>query len=114
MAKTMQVDARGALKLCRKYGDALICARYRLSPDGKRRMTTVELAVEVVAVQKKSNPPVWVKIYASESTLAARATAKGAWFNPKTRLWRMRQNDAYALGLAKRVARATESEVGNS
>jgi hypothetical protein len=110
VGKTMQADSRGAIKLTRKFGETLICVRYRISPDGMQRMTTVELEVERVAVQRKSNPLVAVKIYASEAKLVALAKAKGAWFNVKTRLWRMHQNDAYALGLAKRIARAAKQE----
>ena len=106
----MQPDARGAMKLARKYGQTLLCVRYRLSPDGKQRMTTVELEFERVPVQKKVNPAVSVKIYASEKELAAKAKAKGAWFNGETRLWQMRQNDARALGLSERVARAENQE----
>ena len=105
VSKTMQIHARGAIKLARKFGDALVCVRYRLSPDGAERMTTVELVVDRDTVQSKANPPVAVKIYPSESKLRAQAQAKGAWFNPQTRLWQMRQNDAHALGLAKRIAR---------
>ncbi|MBX3607852.1 MAG: hypothetical protein KF788_21445 [Piscinibacter sp.] len=105
VSKTMQTDTRGAIKLSRKFGDALICVRYRLSPDGSERLTTVELLVDRAAVQSRANPPVAVKIYASEGKLRAQAKAKGAWFNPETRLWRMRQNDAHALGLAGRIAK---------
>ena len=110
VAKTMQADARGAMKLGRKFGDTLICVRYRLSPDGSQRVTTVELQVDRVAVQKKANPAVSVKIYASETHLVAKAKAKGAWFNAKTRLWRMHQNDVYALGLTGRVAKAQNQD----
>jgi hypothetical protein len=105
VGKTMQVDTPGAVKLTRKYGDALVCVRYRVSPDGSERITTIELEVERVPVQRKANPVVAVKIYASETRLTSMAKAKGARFNGKTRLWRMHQNDALALGLGKRIAR---------
>jgi hypothetical protein len=106
VGKTMQADARGAIKLSRKFGNTLICVRYRLSPDRKQRLTTVELEVERVAVRKKANPLVAVKIYESERNLIAAATAKGAWFNADTRLWWMNQNAAHALRLGNRIARA--------
>jgi hypothetical protein len=106
----MQADARGAIKLTRKYGAALICVRYRLSPDGTERITTIELEVERVEVQRRSNPLVSVKIYASEIQLTAMAKAKGARFNGKTRLWRMHQNDALVLGLKQRIARDDEQK----
>jgi hypothetical protein len=104
VGKTMQVDTPGALKLTRKYGDALICVRYRMSPDGSERITTIELEVDRVIVQRKANPVVSVKIYASESKLTAMAKAKGARFNAKTRLWRMHKNDALSIGLGQRIA----------
>ena len=106
VAKTMQVDTPGAVKLTRKYGDALVCVRYRLSPDGAERITTIELELERVAVQRKANPFVAVKIYPSETRLTTLAKAKGASFNGTTRLWRMRQNDAQSLGLRDRITRA--------
>jgi hypothetical protein len=80
----MQVDTPGAVKLTRKYGDALVCVRYRISPDGAERITAVELEVDRVAVQRKANPVVAVKIYPSERKLTALAKAKGARFNGKT------------------------------
>ena len=110
VGKTMQVDTPGAVKLTRKYADALVCVRYRLSPDGSERITTIELEVERVAVQRKANPIVAVKIYPSETRLTAMAKAKGARFNGKTRLWRMHRNDAHALGLGARIAKAVEQE----
>ena len=110
VSKTMQVDARGAIKLARKHGETLICVHYRLSPVGNQRVTTVELEVDRVEVQRKDNPPVSAKIYPSEKQLIAKAKAKGAWFNAKTRLWQMHQNDAYALGLTNRIARAENQE----
>ena len=110
VGKTMQVDTPGAIKLTRKYGDALVCVRYRVSPDGSERITTVELEVDRAPVERKANPVVAVKIYPSETKLTAMAKAKGARFNGKTRLWRMHQNDAHALGLGKRIARPLEQK----
>ena len=110
VGKTMQVDTPGAVKLTRKYGDALVCVRYRVSPDGAERITTIELEVDRATIQHKANPLVAVKIYASEVEITAMAKAKGARFNGKTRLWRMHQNDSHALGLGKRIARDLEQK----
>ena len=63
VAKTMQVDTPGAVKLTRKYGDQLVCVRYRVSPDGAERITTIELEVDRVAVQRKTNPLVSVMFF---------------------------------------------------
>lgn len=105
VAKTMQVDTPGAIKLSHLHGNRLVCVRYRISPNGRERITTIELVVDRVPVRQKSNPLVTVKIYASERNLIAQAKAKGARFNARTRLWRMLQNDAYTLGLRDRIAK---------
>jgi len=110
VGKTMQVDTPGAVKLTRKYGDALVCVRYRISPDGSERVTTIELEVDRVTIQRKANPVVAVKIYPTERELTALAKAKGARFNGKTRLWRMHRNDAYALGLGERIAKPIDQK----
>lgn len=104
VVKTMQPGAKGAIKLSRRYGEALVCVRYRLSPDGAQRMTTVEVVVGRDLVQSLRNPPVAVKIYASEAKLQALAKVRGGWYDSTTRLWRMRLNDARALGLGRRIA----------
>ena len=108
VAKTMRPDERGAIKLARKFGQELVCVRYRLSADGAQRITTVELEIERVPIQKRDHPEVSVKIYASEVELREKAKAKGARYNAKTRLWRMQTNDATALGLGARLARLVD------
>lgn len=110
VGKTMQVDTPGAVKLTRKYGDLLVCVRYRVSPDGSQRITTIELEVDRVDIQRRSNPIVTVKIYPSETKLTTMAKAKGARFNAKTRLWRMHRNDAHALGLNDRIAKPLDQK----
>lgn len=100
----MQPGGKGAIKWQRHYGETLVCVRYRLSPDGAQRMTTVELVVDTASVQSRQNPPVAVKIYASEAKLRSLAMAKGARYDSTIRMWRMRLNDARALGLTKRIA----------
>jgi hypothetical protein len=104
VSKTMQADGKGAAKLTKIYGDSLVCVRYRLSPDGKQRITTVELIVDQSPVQNKANPTVFVKIYPSETELITLAKAKGARYNAKTRLWRMTTNDAISMNIKERIA----------
>ena len=43
----------GTLKLSRKYGDTLICVRYRVDAEGLHRYTTVELVVDRVPIVKR-------------------------------------------------------------
>jgi hypothetical protein len=43
---TLQPHQRGAKQLLAKYGDRLVCVRYRYDFEQKRRLKTVELIVE--------------------------------------------------------------------
>ena len=108
VSKTIQADGKGAIKISRKYGDSLVCVRYHVSPDGNERITTVELELERSQIQKKLNPTVTVKIYASESALIGIAKMKGARYNAKTRLWRISKNDAQAMGITDRIAKVLD------
>ena len=104
VSKTIQADGKGAARHARRYGDSLVCVRYRLSPDGHERLTTVELVVDRSPVQKRTDPVVFVKIYASERALVNAAKHKGAMYNAKSRLWRMNRSEAMAMGLKDRIA----------
>lgn len=44
----------GALKLARRFGDLLVCVRYRHDPDRQVRYTTVELVVDSVTVRRRT------------------------------------------------------------
>jgi hypothetical protein len=105
VGKTIQVDMPGAVKLTRKYGDQLVCVRYRVSPDGRERITTIELEIERTAVQRKANPIVLVRIDQLDTSLVQKAQAKGARYDPAQRAWRLPRNAAHALGLSKRIVR---------
>lgn len=43
---TLRPGQRGTRKLVDRFGEKLICARYRYDPAGRRRVTTVELIVD--------------------------------------------------------------------
>ncbi len=53
--KKLGPEHAGAIKLARRYGDALVCVRYRRNANGSHRHTTVELVVDCVAVEPKSS-----------------------------------------------------------
>ena len=73
----------GALKLSRKYGDALVYVRYRLDADGLHRYTTVELIVDRVPIVKRVDRIVGVCILYEETTIQLAVRASGAaWDKP--------------------------------
>lgn len=93
----------GALKLARKYGDALVCVRYRLDADGSHRFTTVELIVDRAEVIKRPDRIVGVRIAYEEGSLQSAVKASGAKWDRPSKLWRLPYRVAMGLGLAERI-----------
>ena len=73
--------APGAIKLARRYGDALVCVRYRHNPQGTHRYTTVELVVDAAPVAHRVPPDssiVLVRLDFDDYRGRRRALAQGA------------------------------------
>ena len=105
VAKTLQPLQPGTLKLLARYGESLVCVRYREDPERSTRLTTVELVIETRATRGRGRDKQWVelKIEWRESTLRQRAKALGAVLDPETALWRMPYRAARILGLTDRI-----------
>ena len=105
VVKTLRPQQPGTLKLLRRYGEALICVRYRHDASGKRRYTTVELIVDEAPVQRRISERtiVAVRIAWGEATLATRAKKLGARWDQPSRLWKMSMRTARALGVTDRI-----------
>jgi hypothetical protein len=104
VAKKIKPSQRGALKLARVHGQELLCVRYRENPEGTERLTTVELVVERVMIQKRADPFVAFKIKQEEVELQKLAQSKGAKYNGTTFMWKLRRSEVVRMGLKKRIA----------
>lgn len=100
----------GTPKLLARYGERLVCVRYRY--DGKRgqRHKTVELIVETVAwnarqrtARREPHDMVAVRIEYSETVLRERIKTAGGIWRPKQRLWEVDWKTVRELGLQARV-----------
>jgi hypothetical protein len=105
IVKKMSPMQAGAKKLARRYGDTLVCVRYRHDAEGATRYTTVELIVERVAVQKRAatDTLVGVKLEFNDKTLRAVVQASGAEWDAKAKLWRMPRSVAKRLSLLAQI-----------
>lgn len=84
---------KGTKRLMEKYGDSLICVRYRYDERRGLRLKTVEIVVD----EKTHNPlarlrdgdivPVIVSF--TEKALRQRLKAAGGRWDPKEKLWRV-------------------------
>jgi hypothetical protein len=105
VSKTMRPNDRGAVKLTRLYGEELLCVRYRTNRGADERITTVELIVDRVAVQKRSGDDlVAFKIKGNEFELQRWARSRGATYDRHTRMWRLQRRMIIEMGLQHRIA----------
>jgi len=110
---TLKPGQKGTKRLVDKYGERLLCVRYRYDEASSKRYTTVELieqegewAVDTPAVHKEPLLPdrrLGVRLEFSESDLRQQVKARGAIWRPRQKLWEMRYEDIVALGLESRV-----------
>jgi hypothetical protein len=101
---------RGAKHWVVKYGDKLICVRYRYDVQRHKRYTTVEL---IVAEGPWTPPPpapdtiVGVRVAWGEAALARQLKAAGGQWNRQRKVWEARYDQVAALGLVDRIVTTT-------
>lgn len=95
--------SRGACKLARRYGDALVCVRHRVDAAARLRYTTVELLVEVTPIQARSERLVGLRVGARERDVQAMLRAAGGHWDAAARVWRLPRRVAGVLKLADRI-----------
>jgi len=104
--KTLHPGDMGTKQLLEKYGEQLVCVRYRIDKYNKKRFTTVELIVdEKPYISLKPDMHVWVKIDFNEADLRQQAKALGAKWLKDKKVWQMRYEIAQKLRLKKRIIR---------
>ena len=107
VVKRFSASQPGALKLARRFGDALVCVRYRHDPQGRHRYTTVELVVDEAPVAQREDPNaiVMVCLAFDEIELRQLVLAHGARWDARQRLWSMPRRTAKKLKLLARVVK---------
>lgn len=90
-----------------RYGERLVCVRYRYDEGNGRRLKTVKLIVAATpwrpAPRRRDEEIVAVPIAYAEAELRERARRLGAIWRPAQRLCEMTWLDAKRLGVAARV-----------
>ena len=107
--KKLKPGQPGTKKLVEEYGSRLLCVRYRCDPETQTIVKTIEL---IVAESDYSPRPrrirddqmVGVRIGYKESGLQRQVKSAGAGWNPNSRLWELRYDQAVKLGLEERIA----------
>ena len=103
VSKKLQPGQPGTLKLARRFGNALVCVRYRLDADAQRRYTTVELIVDQSPMVNRTDRLVGVRVRYAEAELRQVVRDHGAIWDQRAGLWRMPLRIATRLGLRERI-----------
>ncbi len=103
----------GTKKLVEKYGDRLICVRYRYDEERKRRYKTIELVLEDKEWHpKEESPPqahkatemLGIRVDYLEKELQAQVKQAGGIWRPRYKLWELSYVKIVELGLEERIA----------
>jgi hypothetical protein len=99
-------------KFLDRYGEQLICVRYRYDQQQRRRFTTVEIIVE----ESRWSPPekpeiVGLRVEFQETELQRRVKQAGGKWNGAKRVWEIHYDQAVALGLKKRIVKLEVSDI---
>lgn len=98
---TLAPGANGTKRLVERYGERLVCVRYRYDEERGKRVKTAEL------VEEETDWMPWsvclVQIGYEETSLRERVRAAGARWSPEQRLWKMTGAMVRALKLEPRV-----------
>lgn len=103
VTKKLSAETRGALKLAKQFGDALVCVRHRTDDRGEYRYTTVELLVERSKISSRTDKIVKVRIGSDELQLQRVVRAAGGTWDFGARLWRIPRRVAGILKLTGRI-----------
>jgi len=99
--KRLLPGAPGTKRLVERFGDALVCVRYRLDPQLNRRLTTVELLVE--ERPNKQEKTAWIRVAYGETELRQQVKEAGGEWHPEHKLWRLPLKAVRKMKLEMRV-----------
>ena len=107
MYRRIKPDQPGAKKWTRKYGERLVCVRYRYDPEQEIKTKTVELIVEKSSWKPKNKTPphkiVRLRIEYGEKQLGLLVRAAGGRWNKEKKVWEIPCREVKALGLEDRI-----------
>lgn len=104
--KKLQPGQPGTKRLVERYGESLLCVRYRYDPESKKRLKTVELIVEEMPWQparKKIPPTQTVRVWIPHDELELQKqvqAANGKW-NQQQKVWELPYREVLELGLGE-------------
>jgi hypothetical protein len=107
VTKKLAPDQAGAKKLAQRYGENLVCVRYRQDALSGQRYTTVEIVVDEgpIAVDNRLPDTVHLRIAIGEIDLQRQIKQMGGEWDRSHRAWRVAKTAVIQLKLHHRVVR---------
>jgi hypothetical protein len=103
---------KGAKNLLDRYGERLVCIRYRFDERRRKRFTTVEIIVEESGWSPPERPViVGLRVDFQETELQRRVKQAGGKWNSTKRVREIHYDQAVALGLKKRIVKLEVSDI---
>ncbi len=103
----MMPGQNGTKRFVRKYGNRLVCVRYRKDKAAGKRLTTIELIVDEARFFPQSSIAeddyLLVQIGYDETALRHQVKASGGKWQPEEKAWRIHRNAVEQLGLQPRI-----------
>ena len=105
---TLRPHQRGAKRLLARYGDRLVCVRYRYDTEQKKRWKTIELIIEEHDWEPSAAPPAAdqvmdLRVAGGEVDLRRQVKAAGGKWRPQQQVWELRYDQVVTLGLTGRI-----------
>ena len=105
---TLKPGQKGTKKLLKRYGDKLVCVRYRYDREKQKRYKTVELIVEEVEWTEKTalaeaKSKVALRVEWGETELGIKVKKAGGVWDAHKKVWELEYEQVERLGLQDRI-----------
>jgi hypothetical protein len=105
---TLRPGDRGTKKLLERYGDRLLCVRYRYDGGSGRRIKTAEIIVDETEMEPAVAPVPpcgrrFISVGIDEWDIRDRVKRAGGRWHPAERAWSLPYGQIAALGLTDRL-----------
>jgi hypothetical protein len=106
---------KGTKKFLDRYGNQLVCVRYRYDREQRKRFTTVEIIVEEGGWSPPEPEPVLVGLRVGLQEVALQRSIKqaGGMWNRERQVWDINYDQAVTLGLQNRIVQTEVSNTGH-
>ncbi len=104
---TLLPGQNGTKQLLKKYGDQLVCVRYRYDKERRKRFKTIELVVDeqdwIPGVTIPADKLVLVRVGFGEMELRERIKAEGGFWYAEKKAWQLSYRKVLELGVERRI-----------